>query len=290
MVKKLPLLLFGIVILIVFVVIILGAISRSVKDAHVSGFHLQPEHWSGTITIVEHTFFAPWVTLTIESGTKILFDKKPNILGMNWTQFADSFIKDHNDPTGHVGYNQSHFDLTAKIIAIGTKDKPIIFTSVQAKPEYADWDQLVLFGGSLFDYVEVSYAHNGVNINTEGVPFDMGKGVTIKNSKIHDSLWSCIDIFSTNNTIANNEVYHCWHQAIGFKKPGSNTVQDNYIHDAQLSINCENGANPTVNNNHFKAAPLDPGCGNIGNNQEEPGKHDVPGGTFEGTLIYPANE
>lgn len=235
------------------------------------------------------TLFAPWVTLTIDPGTKIIFDKKPDISGTDWTKFADAYIKDHNDPTGHEGYSQSHFDLSAKIIAIGTKDKPIIFTSAQVNSEYGDWDELVLFGGSILDNVELAYSHNGVYIGRDGFPFDMGKSVTVKNSKFHDSLWSCIDVWSTSTVVTNNEVYHCWHQAIGIKGQGDSLIENNNIHDAQLSINCEDGAKPTINNNHFEAAPINNDCPEGAGNQNIERPADTQGGTYDGKLIYPAN-
>ncbi len=253
-----------------------------IADTSRSGLELRSQIWNGTIHITGDIIFLPWATLTIEPGTKILFEKNPDIPGTPWTKYADDFITKHNDPTGHEGYNQSHFDMYAKIIARGTAAAPIIFTSAQPKPEYADWDQLVLHGGSILNHVDVSYAHNGINVG--------GDNVTITNSRSHDSLWSCIDIFSLKNRIENNEVYHCWHQAIGLKAGGPNLIKNNFLHDAQLGVNCENGANPTIENNHLEAAPLSPDCGEgVGNaNIDRP--HDVAGGTYEGKLIYPSQE
>ncbi len=256
---------------------------RAISNTTVSGVQLSSQTWSETIHITNSTYFTPFITtLTIKPGTKILFEKKPDIEGTDWIQNADDFIKNHNDPTGKLGYEQSHYMLNAKIIAEGTKDAPIIFTSAQNKKEYADWDQLILLDGSILNYVDLSFAHNGINID--------GNGVTIENSKIHDSLWSCIDVFSTNNLIENNEVYHCWHQAVGLKKVGINTIKNNYIHDAQLSVNCENGAKPEISNNHFKAASMTPECGTGINNQEEITSPNTRGGTYNGILIYPSQE
>lgn len=266
---------FGSMVLLVF--------PRTISNNTVSGLILSSQTWSGTIHVTGSTYFVPFITtLTIKPGTTILFEKKPDVEGTDWIQNADDFIKNHNDPTGKLGYEQSHHILQAKIFAGGTKDSPIIFTSAQTKKEYADWDQLVLLDGSILNYVDLSFAHNGVNIN--------GNGVTIKNSKIHDSLWSCIDIFSTGNLIENNEVYHCWHQAVGLKKVGINTIRNNYIHDAQLSVNCENGAKPEVLNNRFKAAPMTLECGTSINNQEEITTSDTKGGTYNKILIYPSQE
>src|SRR3989344_1302736 len=165
----------------VFIVIAAGfaltLIPSRVSDKTIKGVQLRSAVWSGTIRIAGDTLFLPWMTLTIKPGTKILFDKQSDISGTDWTEFADAYIKDHNDPTGRVGYGKSHFDLVARIRAIGEKEQPIIFTSAQDRPEYADWDQLVLFGGSRLEFTEVSYAHNGVNCEN-------GANPTIENNKL----------------------------------------------------------------------------------------------------------
>ena len=211
--------------ILVAVAITLALVPKNTNDGKISGLQIRSQNWSGTIRITRHVYFVPWVTLKIQPGTKIFFEKGEEITGTSWTKFADEFIRKHNDPTGREGYNQTHYDLYAKIIALGTKEKPIIFTSASEEPEYADWDQLVLVGGSQLNYVDLSYSHNGVNID--------GKKVNITNSKFHDSLWSCIDSYSSDGLIQNNEIYHCWHQGIGLKKFSNNVVKGNYIHDAQ---------------------------------------------------------
>lgn len=251
------------------------------ENTKVVGLQFRPQRWSGKITIAGDVIFMPWLTLVVDPGTRIEFEKGADIEGTDWTKWADSFIKDHNDPTGRKGYNKSHYEITGKIIAIGTPKEPIIFTSSQEHPEYADWDELVLLNGSVLDNIELAYAHNGINIQ--------GKNVIVEKSRIHDSLWSCVDIFSGGNIIKDNEIYHCWHQAIGIKKvKGSNIIKNNSIHDSQLSVNCELGATPIIEGNNIKAAPLNQDCGAGLNNSVIEETPDVPGGTYQGQLIYPA--
>ena len=249
------------------------------QGKEIGGYILANQEWSGTITVVQDTTFVPWVKLTIKPGTRVRFEKKPDGELTDWTEFADQYIKEHNDPTGRTGYNATHFMLVAKMVAVGTKDRPILFTSAQASPDYADWDQLVLLQGSRLENVEVEYAHNGVNID--------GDNVAVRNSKIHDSLWSCIDIFSVENIIESNEVYHCWHQAIGVKVKGKNLLTKNDVHDAQLGVNCEFGADPEIRANRFAAAPINPECP-PGENKIVERPPDSPGGTYGGKLIYPS--
>ena len=138
--------------------------------------------------------------------------------------------------------------------------------------------------------MELAYAHNGVYVGTADIPFFNDKAVTtITNGKFHDSLWSCIDVWSTNTIIKNNEIYHCWHQGIGIKGPGINLIEGNQIHDAQLSVNCEDGAKPNINHNRFAAAPLGSDCPVGAGNQDIGRVADTAGGTYNEKLIYPSN-
>ncbi len=246
-----------------------------------SDVHLFPETWSGEVRITKDVFFMPWATLTIEPGTRVLFEKLPDIPATPWTTYADAYIKDHNDPTGHTGYNQSHFEITAHVNAVGTTEQPIMFTSAQQKPEYADWDQLVLLSGSILDHVEVAYTHNGINVE--------GDNIKINNTVSHEALWSCIDSFGDNITIENSEAYNCWHQAIGTKNPKKVVLRNNYIHDVQVGVNCEDDAHPSISNNRIERAGVSESCP-IGEwNRVIEGTPNTAGGTYNGKLIYPSS-
>lgn len=270
----------GVLALVVLLYLFLPA--RHVQDAEVSGVQFGSKVWSGTIHVTGDTRFLPGVHLTIEPGTHVLIDKAPDgdLAATPWTKNADAYIKDHNDPTGHVGYARSHYEISGKITAVGTREAPIVFTSAQERPEYADWDQLYLRGGSHLAYVEVAYAHNGINVH--------GDGVVLENVTAHDSLWSCIDVFSADSRIVNATVYHCWHQGVGYKHPGDHVLEGSFIHDTNAGINCENGGLPRLRENRLEASFLAPPCGALGGITQVDRPTDVPGGTYDGKLIYPA--
>lgn len=267
--------------LVIVVLLVLSLLPSKKSNTTVAGYQFRSQVWSGKINVSGDIIFMPWAKLTVEPGTRVEFEKGQEIADTAWTKWADAYIKDHNDPTGREGYNQSHYEITGKVIAIGTAQQPIVFTSAQLAPEYADWDQLVLSSGSVLDNIELAYAHNGINIE--------GNNAAIKNSAIHDSLWSCVDVFGASNTIENNTISHCWHQAIGVKGvKQANIIKNNRIHDAQLSVNCELGATPIIENNTIKAAPLNPDCGDGNDNIALDTPHDTAGGTYGGKLIYPS--
>jgi hypothetical protein len=239
-----------------------------------------PLHWSGTVTL-DHSFYVlPWETLRIDPGTVVKFSKLPDQPDTTWVPQADAYIKDHNDPTGHTSYGSTHFQVYGQVLALGTKEASIRFTSAAANPAYADWNQLVLAGGSRLENVTVEYAHDGIDIQ--------GDNVVLRNVVVHDSLWSCIDSFGAHVTMANIEAYHCWHQAVGFKGAvaSSDTLADAFLHDSQLSAHCE-GSQPTLVRMTLRAATLAPDCGAGVDTVQLPGGADVAGGTYAGVLVYP---
>jgi len=276
------------VILIILVAVIgigffLAMDTNTVKNADVSGVQLRSQIWEGTIHIRGTTRFVPGTRLTIKPGTSVLFHQGPKTNCREWARNADAFIRDHGDPTGKACYENNHYRLAGEIIANGTEDRPIIFTSAQQNPDFADWSQVSLFGISVIDHAEVSYSRNGLTI--------LEPGSAVTNSRIHHSLWSCIDIFSSDTLIQGNEIFECWHQGVGIKDHSGNIIQDNFIHDVQSGINCERG-NGVITNNHLASAGMliTPACGSSEGNTLETKDPSSPGGTYEGRLIYPSRE
>lgn len=239
-----------------------------------------PLHWSGTVDVTESRTILPWQALTIAPGTTVRFAKGTIVPGTDWMPQADAFIKDHNDPTGRVGYQQGHVELIGKVVAVGTRDAPIVFTSADPNPGYADWNKLVLLAGSRLENVTVAYSHNGITVQ--------GDDVVLRNVTAHDSLWSCIDVFGARARLVDIEAYHCWHQAVGFKAHNGGSVAGAFLHDSTLSVNCEGGADPTLAGLTLRAARLSPFCPPAVGTVQIPGGADTPGGTYDGALVYPA--
>ena len=237
-----------------------------------------PLHWHGTVDVDSNLYLLPWQTLTVDPGTVVRFHKRPDVEGTPWIAEADAYVKDHDDPTGHAGYRATHVQVYGRIVAVGTAAQPILFTSAEPTPEYADWNQLVLTDGSRLENVTAEYLHNGINVN--------GDHVVLRNVTAHDSLWSCIDSFGDDVVMRDIEAYHCWHQAVGYKGGGANVLDGAYLHDSQVAVNCENGSQPTLLHVTTKAAFMAPNCGSP-EVTEMPGDSDVAGGTYGGVLVYP---
>jgi hypothetical protein len=102
--------------------------------------------WKGTVLIHDVVLIKRGVTLTIEPGTMIRFFRND----------SDS------DGIGDGG-----IVVEGNIIARGTKEERIVFTSASERPERKDWSYIMVLtaeADSIFEYCEVHYAFTGIQI------------------------------------------------------------------------------------------------------------------------------
>jgi len=252
-----------------------------VRGGSVSGTFLRSQNWSGVISVAGDVTIAPWTALTIEPGTRVLFERRGFDGRGPWSAGIGDEVKRHDDPTGRQGYEQAHIRLSGRVRAVGAPGRPIVFAPAVPSGGQADWQGLFLATDSRLEFVDVSGARNAVVIE--------GYGVTVKYSKLHDSLWDCVDVRSTSAEVANNDISHCWRQAIEIEVPGPNLVRDNLVHDSTRGLACGDKVRAIVSANRFLAAPVGEDCGDLSGNEVESGWPDAAGGYFGGRLIYPAD-
>jgi parallel beta-helix repeat protein len=131
-----------------------------------------------------------------------------------------------NDPTRLKEYEDTHITISGKIIALGTKEKPIIFTSASENPKIADWSGLGLAAGSRLDHVIVEY------VRTPGVD---GDDVQITNSVFRHLMWGGISLADNSPRIINNTIYDCGHEGIDVHG-GEPYIENNFIYDCNVGI------------------------------------------------------
>ncbi len=125
--------------------------------------------WDGEVLIKADVEISSGATLTIMPGTVVKFTKiKPFGPGKLYEE------KTHQFP-------RAELIIRGKIIAKGTKEKMITFTSAFAEPGPADWGAVNLLDSkdNIFDYCDFSYAHTAIHAHS-------GKA-TITNSYLHDN-------------------------------------------------------------------------------------------------------
>jgi len=108
-----------------------------------SGFIEQDEVWSGQILITETVEVLKGATLTIEPGTVVKFKH---------------YRHGYTEPSERVG-----LVIEGKLVAVGTSEKPIWFTSDADEPMNGDWDKITFWyaeDGSIIKYAIVEFAMN----------------------------------------------------------------------------------------------------------------------------------
>jgi Periplasmic copper-binding protein (NosD) len=112
--------------------------------------------WEGRIRITGDVYVKEGATLTIKPGTVIRFNRvEPKL--------------EEDGGRNMVGLGSPYFPgaeiiVRGRIVAVGEKNKPIIFTSSDPTPRSGAWGAVNLLGssGSVFEYCRISYAAAGI--------------------------------------------------------------------------------------------------------------------------------
>lgn len=263
--KKLATLLIPILILVL--VLASGCVQPSgePKEIHntaVSGRYNGDQIWSGEILVTGDVGIGG--TLTILPGTIIKF-KVSDDTNHGEEVPADGY--NDLDPTRLREYDQTHSSIYAgKIIASGTPDNKIVFTSAAEEPNYADWVSIGGGDGSLFEYAIVEWSRNGITLDRDSpntiVRYNVinytywgsissgFSGAKMYSNEIWESGHECIDVQGGNPLIENNKLYNC-HVGVVILD-GSATVRNNTMINVGKGIHVEAGATPILENNHIE--------------------------------------
>ncbi len=146
--------------LVILVVLMLNAFSQTqrITGEKITG----TRNWAGTIVIAGDVVIEDSGRLTIESGTKVIFEQ--------------------NNDLSKSGLDKTRSELIVKgtLIARGMPGKRITFSSQSASPRMGDWYGIVflhLKSGSILDYCLIEYAYNGITIKNSTMQ--------VSNSEIH---------------------------------------------------------------------------------------------------------
>ncbi|MBI5191797.1 MAG: PQQ-binding-like beta-propeller repeat protein [Nitrospirae bacterium] len=148
--------------------------------------------WSRSVVIEGVVFVPEGVTLTIEPGTEVRFGKSDA-----------AYSEGDEGSTAEVLIPGSGIRVEGRVIARGTRDKRITFTSAQHKPAPGDWGCIFLdhSKGSIFKYCNFSYS--AYTIHAHFSRFDVSRCV-IKQNEDGSRLGMCRATFDhcdiTGNT------------------------------------------------------------------------------------------
>jgi hypothetical protein len=175
-----------------------GTEIKHIKNTSISGKINENQIWSGDILITGDTHISG--DLTILPGTTISFVVGDDV---GWgNEIAPDGYNDL-DPTRLKSYETTHSDLsvTGKLIAKGTPDKKIRFTSAAAKPDYADWVGIhVGADNSIMEYCIIEWSRHGIGLGNN-IP-----NTIIQNNIINYTFWGSISSGHSSAQIYNNEI------------------------------------------------------------------------------------
>lgn len=210
------------------------------ENVKISGIYFGNQIWGGEIVVTGDTVILG--NLTVLPGTTVKFEVGDD---RGWGDEVEKDGFNDNDPTRLKSYSATHSSLFVlrKLIAQGTKDKQITFTSNAPKPYLADWESIVWQGdGSIVDNVVVEYTRNGLN------PIGEQPNSVIQNSVSRHSMWGAISAANSNIKITNNRLSDAGHEGIDLKFNGSQEVSGNVIDDCHTGIASIAGSQLIKNN------------------------------------------
>lgn len=214
--------------------------TTKIVNAKISGIYLGNQIWSEKITITGDTEILG--DLTVLPGTIVKFEVSDD---SGWGDEVEKDGFNDNDPTRLKSYTTTHSSLFVlrKLIAQGTKEEKIVFTSNATKPYLADWEAIVWQGdGSIIDNVVVEYTRNGLN------PIGKQPNSVIRNSISRHAMWGAISAANSNIKIVNNHLSDAGHEGIDLKFNGNQEVSGNIIDDCHTGIASIAGSQLIKNN------------------------------------------
>jgi len=192
--------------------------------------------WSGIILVSGDVYVPPGVTLTIAPGTVVKFKRIDK--GSDRNLFlADSPY-----------YPEAELIIRGRLLAKGTRDKWVVFTSAEREARPADWGAINFLGsaGSVIEYAKILCAYNGIHAHGSSITVDHceivnnGVGISIKKEEeTKDAAWfgKQSDLVITNCLITRNK------GGIGFRNSKAiirnNEITDNKFFGIWPKEECE---------------------------------------------------
>jgi hypothetical protein len=201
-----------------------------VHDQDVSGRIGEDQVWSGTIHVTGDIFVPEGTTLTIEPGTmvKMAANSDDQHSGEEHVKDELTWDKENNvwkDLSATKEYTQSHIGvgIEGTLIAVGTPDSNIVFTSDSDSPYYLDWDHMVIKNGTVKHCI-FEWAHAGP---------DIANGVFSDNIVRH-MFWGGIHAYNGSPLIESNAVEDIGHEGIDTLR-SSAIIRNNVIRKTRTS-------------------------------------------------------
>jgi hypothetical protein len=209
------------------------------------------EIWRGELTVTGDVIVTNGATLTIEPGTTIRFTAKKD------DRHAGGDEDVANMPGDPPAIPAEMISLTAyegTIVARGTPEQPITFTSDSSNPEVGDWASISEENGFAYlDYVIVEYSYWGLQVNS-----NIPSGIlnVSANHSIFRHIATCGICPGGNQIlpefiIADNQFIDCRHEGVDTYQNQNFTIRHNLFVNNPAGVNVE-GEGILIEGNTFE--------------------------------------
>lgn len=186
--------------------------------------------WENKVVISGKIIIDRKATLKIKPGTKVLFKK----------------VDEDND-----GLSETTIVVNGNIIAEGTKDNPIYFSSLEEKKDWGDWKEIQInhAKGFIFKYAIFEYSEYGIHVHfSEGTVSNcvfrknadstrLGNSIiTFTNNLFEQNNGKAINFTNCKLTIRKNTIRNNRDGVFVFEKAGDIVVEHNNIYDNKVNV------------------------------------------------------
>jgi hypothetical protein len=217
----------SIILIFILIISLSGcSIPKRTDGFTTSGIMLQDETWSGEIYITGDIFVPSHITLTIMPGTTVYIAANQDDQNSGGEHILDEITTD--DPSAYPNYTKNHINILVQgeLVAVGTAEEKITFTSDSKDPQHTDWDGITIKGGSgEMKHCIVEYSHTGPAVHDTS-------NFTISHCTIQHIFWGGLHAFSGSPVFEYNYLNDFGHEALDTHK-ASPIIKNNYISHAR---------------------------------------------------------
>jgi len=214
-----------------------------------SGTIWRNETWSGTIRVTGDIWVKPGASVTILPGTTVFLAAHKD--DQHRGDEVQEFYEGKRDPASTIEYSKSHISVWSKIVARGTANNRIVFTSDSLSPNYADWQQISLQPESVFEYCVIEYGR-GTDIYSSYQDSE-DDSITISHSIFRHMFWGAIVPHYCSPQVTRNLIYDVGHAGFEVFGKGSAPL---FAHNIVVHTRCgvgwgfsDEGISPIVEHN-----------------------------------------
>jgi parallel beta-helix repeat protein len=223
------------------------------KDTTRTGNTTTDERWQGTIDVIGDITVATGSTLTIDPGTIVRFAAGSD----DQHKGSTTPISDPNFPHDPAIASSTICSINiygGALYAIGTPDKPIVFTSSAINPQPGDWESILyILPTSILrlQYTIIEYGYYGVQINTNSMYNVTNTNITINNNIMRDivACGVCCGNSQVSITVSNNDISSCGHEGVDTHVWANLVIENNVFHDIYNHIDGPTGAGVVIDSN-----------------------------------------